>query len=473
MPSKYTSSELEKLLKDYESTGVVSDLGTPEEEEAAFQQQVELFKQQDLPNYSMEEQAALLAPKELELPKISQPSIMPKKALTAPPSPQDAVQAMLPTSPQSQQQPMTDVDATPPKSDLEKELEQAIATRNRLNIVGGLLNAGQTIGTAISGSRIEKADLTKDNLGEQLVKDVQVKQKLRSDQLENLLRQYQNSTMKQKVDPNSELSKATRKMAEKFGLQLDASVPAEAAKELMDDARQYQQLQETVAARRDVARENAAIRNMMFRERQDFKEMQNREQEAQRRVSNLEKTQSNYNKDKLVGKFQEQLSSADDAEALLLSNNPIADEVSKGKIARLSGEVGVLTDQDIKRFAGSTATLSKAKQAFEQAKSGKLSDENRQLMLSLVRGLKQNADQHLQKRAMEYAKQSSKRLNIDENEAYEYLRPGSAMPTEEPKQLQQETQSDRVRVQDPKTGKTGTIPRSQLEQAKAKGYKEV
>ncbi len=279
--------------------------------------------------------------------------------------------------------------------------------------------------------------------------------------------------MKQKVDPNSELSKATRKMAEKFGLQLDASVPAEAAKELMDDARQYQQLQETVAARRDVARENAAIRNMMFRERQDFKEMQNREQEAQRRVSNLEKTQSNYNKDKLVGKFQEQLSSADDAEALLLSNNPIADEVSKGKIARLSGEVGVLTDQDIKRFAGSTATLSKAKQAFEQAKSGKLSDENRQLMLSLVRGLKQNADQHLQKRAMEYAKQSSKRLNIDENEAYEYLRPGSAMPTEEPKQLQQEPQSDRVRVQDPKTGKTGTIPRSQLEQAKAKGYKEV
>lgn len=474
MPNKYTSSELEKLLKDYESTGLVSDLGAPEEEEAAFQRQVELFKQQDLPNYSMEEQAQLLAPKELELPKIVQPSLMPKKPLTTPFSPQEAAQAMLPTSNQiqQQQQSMMDVDAAPPKSDLEKELEQAIATRNRLSVVGGLLNAGQTIGTAISGSKIEKADLTKDNLGEQLVKDVQVKQKLRSDQLENLLKQYQNSTMKQKVDPNSELSKSTRKMAEKFGLQLDASVPAEAAKDLIDDARQYQQLQETVAARREVARDNAAMRNMMFKERQDFKEMQNREQEAQRRVSNLEKTQSNYNKDKLVGKFQEQLSSADDAEALLLSNNPIADEVSKGKIARLSGEVGVLTDQDIKRFAGSTATLSKAKQAFEQAKSGKLSYENRQLMLSLVRGLKDNADQHLQKRAMDYAKQSAKRLNIPEDEAYEYLRPGSQMPSQEPKK-QQEAQPERVRVVDPKTGKTGTIPRSQLESAKAKGYKEV
>ena len=47
------------------------------------------------------------------------------------------------------------------------------------------------------------------------------------------------------------------------------------------------------------------------------------------------------------------------------------------------------------------------------------------------------------------------------------------MPSEESKQLQQQPKSDRVRVQDPKTGKTGTIPRSQLEQAKAKGYKEV
>lgn len=470
MPNKYTSSELEKLLKDYESTGLVSDLGTPEEEEAAFQRQVELFKQQDLPNYSVEEQAQLLAPKELELPKIVQPSLMPKKPLTTPFSPQEAAQAMLPTSNQiQQQQSMMDVDAAPPKSDLEKELEQAIATRNRLSVVGGLLNAGQTIGTAISGSKIEKADLTKDNLGENLVKDVQVKQKLRSDQLENLLKQYQNSTMKQKVDPNSELSKSTRKMAEKFGLQLDSSVPAEAAKELMDDARQYQQLQETVAARRDVARDNAAMRNMMFKERQDFREMQNREQEEQRKINNLAKAQDNYNKDKMVGKFLEQLSAADDAEALLLSGNPIGDQASMTKMSRLSGEVGVLTDKDLERFSGSKAAGARIRQAVEMAKSGKLTEENRKLMLDLVKGMKSNADIHLQDRALEFAKQSSKRLNISEEEAYDYIRPGATFPIkEEPK-----PESDMVRVLNPKTGKTGRIPRSKLEEAKTKGYEEV
>lgn len=86
--------------------------------------------------------------------------------------------------------------------------------------------------------------------------------------------------------------------------------------------------------------------------------------------------------------FKDRLGAADNALALLNSNKPISDEAVKTQIARLSGEVGALTDQDVARFGGAKDLLSRGKQLVETLSTGKLTPENKKQLVQITRELR-------------------------------------------------------------------------------------
>jgi hypothetical protein len=151
--------------------------------------------------------------------------------------------------------------------------------------------------------------------------------------------------------------------------------------------------------------------------------------QKQRNINNIEHLQNNFNKDKLVLKANEGLNAADDAMSLLESNTPISDQAVQRSLARLSGEVGVLTDQDVAAFGGTKSISGKLAQSIEQMKSGKLTPENKQFMKEIINVFKKRREEQLDQRALLLTKQGSKRLDIDENEAYQFLRPGMTLPS--------------------------------------------
>lgn len=110
--------------------------------------------------------------------------------------------------------------------------------------------------------------------------------------------------------------------------------------------------------------------------------------------------------DTATNKLRERYIAGNTAVNLIELGNPIADEASKGQIARLSGEVGVLTDQDIARFGGSKAINERMQQAITQAYEGKLTKENRALLKTVATRIRSSVETEIrnqEKRVIEGA----------------------------------------------------------------------
>lgn len=112
----------------------------------------------------------------------------------------------------------------------------------------------------------------------------------------------------------------------------------------------------------------------------------------------LSKIDNTLRNDTFVKNYTDQLGYAGNTVSLLMSDNPVANQAAKTQLARLSGEVGVLTDRDIERFGGSKAVMSKAKQAATEALNGKLTYENRQFLLAVAQRFEENARLKLDER---------------------------------------------------------------------------
>jgi len=86
--------------------------------------------------------------------------------------------------------------------------------------------------------------------------------------------------------------------------------------------------------------------------------------------------------------------------------NPILRGVLPAKIARLQ-EKGVLTDQDILRYSGSSAFTSKWKQFLQGAEEGTITDENLGFFARVAQGFADEAEKAVHERATLHAKQYS------------------------------------------------------------------
>lgn len=129
-----------------------------------------------------------------------------------------------------------------------------------------------------------------------------------------------------------------------------------------------------------------------------------RADDADQRILNQESNQKykviNDAKNKLDSAIKEDLDSlqsADKAQALLASGGAVADEASRRVIAKMFDK-GVLSDKDVSGISGGKGLLDKGRQLIETAASGKLTDKNREELLTIVRTLKPAIEKKIRER---------------------------------------------------------------------------
>lgn len=168
----------------------------------------------------------------------------------------------------------------------------------------------------------------------------------------------------------------------------------------------------------------------------------------QMNLGKMERPIKQFNSDKVVQKSQDRLASAEAAQYVLQSGNPIGDEAVKTFLARASGEVGTLTDQDAARFGGSKALTSRLKAVAEQYNTGMLTDENRNYLMQLTETFKKSAQNAVEKRADNLANQQSRTVGIDKK-----VLKSAMLGYDIPESENSKTNSNEVERIDPKTKK--------------------
>lgn len=211
---------------------------------------------------------------------------------------------------------------------------------------------------------------------------------------------------------------------------------------LRDSAFQNAQLEErrtATAAELSIAKENAAARAERADRTYNAQERHRRATEAQAAETQarlgsqndqavISSYQAGYTSDtkKLTERLQ-YADAADEAMRLAEAGNAIGSEAAKTQIARLAGEVGALSNQDINRFGGSKAIGARINQAAQQAYDGTLTKENAKFMRQIVEGfqvsIRRQKKVRLKKFASKLAMAKGGTLAASEEEAAMMLDP--------------------------------------------------
>lgn len=113
------------------------------------------------------------------------------------------------------------------------------------------------------------------------------------------------------------------------------------------------------------------------------KEETRKQEKAQSAVRNIKKDFDSNIKDN-----RKRLEAADNALVLLSQDRPISEEVVKTQLARLAGEVGNLTEQDLARFGGSKDLVSRGRQLLTTLATGKLTPENKKQLIGIAKAFR-------------------------------------------------------------------------------------
>lgn len=163
---------------------------------------------------------------------------------------------------------------------------------------------------------------------------------------------------------------------------------------------------------------------------------------AQMRIAGLQQSQAVLDRaqrayETKTSKLDDRLAYANSAEetlSLAAQGNAIAAEAAKTQIARLSGEVGNLTEQDVQRFGGSKAISARLEQAATQLASGTLTPQNQAYLMQIVSAFKTALTRQKQLIASSFAKRlltsSPNGVPLARNvqEAWGMIDPGLPMP---------------------------------------------
>ena len=169
----------------------------------------------------------------------------------------------------------------------------------------------------------------------------------------------------------------------------------------------------------------------------------------------------------------------------LAKDNPTAAAASRIAIARLAGEKGVLSDFDIRQWGGSQAILDRIEQTYEMARTGRLTEENRQWLMEVSNAINDSLNRTLRKRAWEHAKRIAKAKNrkgetfASAQEVFQRIYPGESPPEEQRPAAETPpveepttaTQANKVIVSDGK--ETLAIDPADLAEAEADGFKRI
>jgi hypothetical protein len=152
-----------------------------------------------------------------------------------------------------------------------------------------------------------------------------------------------------------------------------------------------------------------------------------------------ERIVNKYNADKQVQKSLQVEGAADTVLGLLASNDPIAHQSIPTYMARLSGEVGNLSEADKRPFGGSNAFEARWAQSLENMKSGTLTDENKAFLRDLTVTLRQKAGDAKLNRAQQLSEQYGRvHQGVNPQQIFGLLAPGT--PYEKMKPLARSSQ---------------------------------
>lgn len=146
-----------------------------------------------------------------------------------------------------------------------------------------------------------------------------------------------------------------------------------------------------------------------------------------RRDSAINQMVQQFKQDKRVVKAYQALDSSNDIHELVLSGNPIAAAAIPTYSARMSGEVGNLSEPDKKPFGGTRAILGRIEQSLKQMADGTLTEDNRKFMIELTSLIKKRAYEKINSEAMNTSKQKKGLYGLKESDIYEKLYQGPDM----------------------------------------------
>lgn len=293
----------------------------------------------------------------------------------------------------------------------EDELLNAQNLSNESNLAGNLGKAGQMINEALTGKKYGT------EIYDSILKNANLPIEQYKERQEGKLKDIKLGSQKDLQDPSSSLSKTSRDLLGSLGLKVPDNTSALQLHEMGVNIGSLLSMREQIAGRKETAKIYGG-----------FREDAQKDKRNQENIKNLTRLQGDFNKDKSVQSIEAGRKAAEDAEALLELDNPITSEAVKTSLARLSGEVGVLTDRDVARFGGSKAVKDRFSQSIKQMIDGKITEENKKFMREIINTYKTKREKQLDNRALYFAKQGAKRLGVSEEEAFENLLPGRNIP---------------------------------------------
>jgi len=132
-----------------------------------------------------------------------------------------------------------------------------------------------------------------------------------------------------------------------------------------------------------------------------------------------------FNKDASVKKSQQSLDASGDIKNLALSGNPIAAAAIPTYSARMSGEVGNLSEADKRPFGGSQAINKRLDATLTQMATGGLTPDNQKFIIGLADIVEKRSHEKMDAIAKKYAKQySSGSPYFKEDDLFNAIRPG-------------------------------------------------
>lgn len=164
-----------------------------------------------------------------------------------------------------------------------------------------------------------------------------------------------------------------------------------------------------------------------------------------------EKVVNEFNKDATTKDIVKGLVAADKADEVIERGGKLAPSVMGRLLARLAGEVGVMTDKDVEAFRGSQKYTDALNRYFTRTMiSGKLTEDDKKTMKQMVKNLRDVNQQHLQKRATVIGTQFATVNNVPVEDMMRYVQPGV---TQYIKPQKRQPQVNEKIMRDPKSGR--------------------
>lgn len=146
-----------------------------------------------------------------------------------------------------------------------------------------------------------------------------------------------------------------------------------------------------------------------------------------RKDSAIEGMIQKFKSDPRVKKAYQSLDASDDIGNFIDSGNPIAAGAIPTYSARMSGEVGNLSESDKKPFGGSRAILAKIDQSLKEMADGTLSEDNKRFMSEFVSLVKKRAYEKIHSEAVNTSKQKKGLYDLSEKEIYDRIYQGPSV----------------------------------------------